>query len=57
MENPDTQSHPSDSSSAALQWVRVSQFLQKHGITGLIIVLLMWNMGLFADAQSYGCGV
>ena len=56
MQNPDTQSPQDDSNSAALQWVRVSQFLQKHGITGLIIVLLMWNMGLFADAQSYGCG-
>ncbi len=41
----------------ALQWARILQFMQKHGFTGLIVLLLFHQLGFFSTAQTYGCGI
>lgn len=42
---------------AALNWARALQLIQKHGFTGLIVVVLAYQLGWLASAQSNMCGV
>lgn len=42
---------------AALNWARALQFVQKHGITGVIVFLLAYQLGWLANAQGQMCGV
>jgi hypothetical protein len=42
---------------SALQWARVLQLFKQHGITGVILLLLFYQLGFFSQAQSYGCGI
>lgn len=53
--------HESDGTSPptlhALQWARVLQIIQKHGFTGILVVLLAYQFGWLASAQSTACGL
>lgn len=42
---------------AALNWARVLQVVQRHGLTGVICMLLAYQLGWIASAQSQVCGV
>ena len=42
---------------SALQWARVHQLLKQHGITGVILLLLAYQMGLLGQAQTGVCGL
>ena len=42
---------------SALQWARVLQYLKQYGVTGVILLLLFYQMGFFEQAQHYGCGI
>lgn len=50
----DHESHPG---LHALQWARVLSIIKQHGVTGMILVLLAWNLGFLDRAQSFGCGI
>ena len=41
----------------ALQWARVHQIIKQHGLTGLILVLLEYQLGWLGQAQSGMCGL
>ena len=56
----DTDGSPTDETSppaSALQWARVHQIIKAHGITGVILLLLAYQMGLLGQAQSGMCGL
>ena len=42
---------------SALQWARVLQLFKQHGLTGVILVLLFYQLGFLGQVQSYGCGI
>jgi len=42
---------------SALQWARVLQLFKQHGLTGVILVLLFYQLGFLSQVQSYGCGI
>ncbi len=45
------------SSLPALSWARVLFVAKQHGVVGALCVLMIYQMGLLASAQSYMCGV
>ncbi len=45
------------SSLPALSWARVLLVAKQHGVVGALCVLMIYQMGLLASAQSYMCGV
>lgn len=56
----DTDGSPTDEMSppaSALQWARVHQLLKTHGLTGVILILLAYQMGLLGQAQTGVCGL
>lgn len=42
---------------SVLQWTRVLQFVKTHGLTGMILILLAWNLGLLETVRATGCGI
>jgi hypothetical protein len=53
-------SSPTDETSPpvpALQWARVHQLIKQHGLTGVILILLAYQMGLLGQAQTGVCGL
>ncbi len=42
---------------AALQWARALQLLKQHGVTGVIVILLAYQLGWLGSAQATMCGV
>jgi UDP-N-acetylenolpyruvoylglucosamine reductase len=60
----DTQTGPDEGASetvpvslAALNWARVLQFVQRHGLTGLICLALAYQLGWIARSQATMCGI
>lgn len=41
----------------ALNWARALQLLKQHGVTGVIVILLAYQMGFLGQVQTYTCGV
>ncbi len=41
----------------ALTWARVLLVMKQHGVVGALVVLMIYQLGLLASAQSYMCGV
>ncbi len=41
----------------ALSWARVLLFAKQHGVVAALCVLMAYQVGLMAQAQSYMCGV
>ncbi len=41
----------------ALTWARVLLVMKQHGVVGALVILMIYQMGLLASAQSYMCGV
>ncbi len=41
----------------ALTWARVLLVAKQHGVVGALCVLMIYQLGLLASAQSYMCGV
>ncbi len=41
----------------ALTWARVLLVAKQHGVVGALCVLMIYQLGLLANAQSYMCGV
>lgn len=50
------ESTPPSSVDALLNITRLTQIIKQHGVTGLIIVLLAYQIGWLAKAQSHMCG-
>lgn len=46
-----------EQSLAAIQFARAITIVKQHGVTGLILILLAYQMGLLAQAQTTMCGV
>ncbi len=44
-------------SPSALQWARVHQIIKQHGLTGVILILLAYQLGWLGQAQSGVCGI
>lgn len=42
---------------SALQWARVHQIIKQHGLTGVILILLAYQLGWLGQAQSGVCGI
>lgn len=53
--DPTLEDNSSPPTLAALNWARALQLFQKHGITGIIVVLLAYQLGWLANAQSQVC--
>ena len=45
------------SSLPALSWARVLLVAKQHGVVGALCILMIYQLGLLASAQSYMCGV
>ncbi len=43
--------------SQAINFARITQLLKQHGVTGAIIILLCYQLGFIAQAQTTMCGV
>ncbi len=41
----------------ALSWARVLLLAKQHGVVAALCVLMAYQVGLMAQAQSYMCGV
>ncbi len=41
----------------ALTWARVLLVAKQHGVVAALCVLMIYQLGLIASAQSYMCGV
>ncbi len=41
----------------ALTWARVLLLAKQHGVVAALCVLMVYQVGLMAKAQSYMCGV
>ncbi len=41
----------------ALTWARVLLVAKQHGVVGALCILMIYQLGLIASAQSYMCGV
>lgn len=46
-----------EQSLAAVQFARAITLIKQHGLTGLILVLLAFQMGWLGQAQSTMCGI
>mgnify|MGYP000984587740 FL=1 len=40
-----------------LQWARLLQFAKQHGVVAALVVLMAYQIGVLATAQTYMCGV
>ena len=45
------------SSLSALSWARVLLFAKQHGVVAALCLLMAYQVGIIASAQSYMCGV
>ncbi len=45
------------SSLPVLSWARVLLLAKQHGVVAALCVLMAYQVGLMAQAQSYMCGV
>ena len=41
----------------ALTWARVLLVAKQHGVVGALCILMLYQLEIFASAQSYMCGV
>ncbi len=41
----------------ALQWARLLQIAKQHGVVVALCVLMAYQVGMIASAQTYVCGV
>lgn len=41
----------------ALQWARVLLIVKQHGVVAALCVIMAYQIGMLASAQSYVCGV
>lgn len=41
----------------ALQWARLLQLAKQHGVVAALVVLMAYQIGMLAYAQTYVCGV
>ena len=41
----------------ALQWARLLQLAKQHGVVAALVVLMAYQIGVLATAQTYVCGV
>ncbi len=59
--DPNGPTSPSDelvaSTVPALVWARVLLFAKQHGVVAGLCLLMAYQAGLMAQAQSYVCGV
>ncbi len=59
--DPNAPTSPTDelvaSTVPALTWARVLLVAKQHGVVGALVVLMIYQLGLLASAQSYMCGV
>jgi hypothetical protein len=61
--NPATPEPVSETSSllhsplTALSWARVLLFAKQHGIVAGLCLVMAYQLGIMASAQSYMCGV
>jgi hypothetical protein len=44
------------SSLPALSWARVLLVAKQHGVVGALCILMLYQLEIFASAQSYMCG-
>ncbi len=59
--DPNATTSPTDeivaSTLPALTWARVLLVAKQHGIVGALCILMLYQLEIFASAQSYMCGV
>lgn len=41
----------------ALGWARVLLFAKQHGVVAALVLMMAYQIGMIASAQSYMCGV
>jgi len=41
----------------ALGWARVLLFAKQHGVLSALVLMMAYQIGVIASAQSYVCGV
>ena len=46
-----------DTALPALQWARLLQLAKQHGVVAALVVLMAYQIGMLATAQTYMCGV
>lgn len=46
-----------DTALPALQWARLLQLAKQHGVVAALVVLMAYQIGMLAYAQTYVCGV
>ena len=46
-----------DTALPALQWARLLQLAKQHGVVVALCVLMAYQIGMLAYAQTYVCGV
>ncbi len=59
--DPSASSSPTDDLVAttmpAISWARVLLIAKQHGVVGALCLLMLYQLEVFASAQSYMCGV
>ena len=46
-----------DTALPVLQWARLLQLAKQHGVVAALVVLMAYQIGMLAYAQTYVCGV